>query len=99
MTPPITLAMIEAEHRLLTRLQELGARLDAGEDHLWTEYLSIITTINVLVPAERRPWVTTKEMATKLGVAPKTVRRLGTDGKLEHVRFGARGTGAIRWKA
>jgi excisionase family DNA binding protein len=95
---PVALALAEAERRLLARCQELGQRLDAGED-CWADYIATISGINALVPAERRPLPTTKEMAERLNVTPKTIRRWGRAGKLEHERHGKRGTGAIRWKA
>jgi excisionase family DNA binding protein len=55
----------------------------------------------VSVPAERRPLATTREMAARLGVTPKTLRKLGKAGKLtaEAVRLGNRGRGAIRWRS
>jgi hypothetical protein len=95
---PAGLALLEAERRLLARVRALGQRLDAGED-CWREYAEAVGTLNALVPAERRPLETTKQMAERLQVSPKTVRRLGKAGKLEDVRLGKRGTGAIRWRA
>jgi excisionase family DNA binding protein len=95
---PAALALIEAERRLLARCQALGQRLDAGED-CWAEYTPAVVALNALVPSERRPLTTTREMAERLNVSPKTVRKLGKTGKLEAVRLGKRGTGAIRWRA
>jgi excisionase family DNA binding protein len=95
---PAALALAEAERRLLARCQALGQRLDAGED-VWGEYTTAVAALNALVPAERRPLATTREMAEKFGVTPRTIRKLGKRGKLDAVRLGARGTGAIRWRA
>ena len=95
---PAALALAEAERRLLARCQALGQRLDAGED-VWGAYIAAVNAITTLVPPERRPLATTREMAERLGVAPKTVRKLGRAGKLEAVRLGKRGSGAIRWRA
>ena len=95
---PAALALAEAERRLLARGQELGERIDAGEN-IWTEYIAVVTALNALVPAERRPLETTKAMAQRLNVSPRTVRKLGKAGKLEAVRLGKRGTGAIRWRS
>jgi excisionase family DNA binding protein len=95
---PTALVLAEAERRLLARCQELGQRLDAGED-VWSTYVSTVSTLNALVPVERRPLATTAEMAQRLNVTPRTIRRLGKAGKLEAVRFGKRGTGAIRWRS
>jgi excisionase family DNA binding protein len=84
---------------MLARCCALAARLDAGDETAWSDYIATITVINALVPAERRPLATTKEMAERLNVTPKTIRRWGRAGKLQHERHGARGTGAIRWRA
>jgi excisionase family DNA binding protein len=96
-TPPV-LALAEAERRLLERCRELCQRLDARED-VWSEYIATVTTIVALIPPERRGLLTTAEMAERLQVTPKTVRRLGKAGKLDPVRLGARGRSAIRWRA
>jgi excisionase family DNA binding protein len=95
---PAVLALAEAERRLVARCQELGRRLDAGED-VWVQYTPAVTLLNALVPAERRPLVTTQEMAKRLNVTPRTVRKLGKAGKLEGLRLGKRGTAAIRWRS
>jgi hypothetical protein len=55
---PASLALAEAERRLLARCQELGRHLDAGED-VWGEYVSAVSALSALVPAERRPLPTT----------------------------------------
>jgi excisionase family DNA binding protein len=95
---PAALALVEAERRLLARCQALAARLDGGED-VWSEYVAAVDALNALVPAERRPLATTKEIAERLNVSPRTVRKLGKAGKLEAVRLGKRGPGAIRWRS
>jgi excisionase family DNA binding protein len=95
---PSALALAEAERRLLARCRELGQRLDAGDD-VWREYTDVVAALNALVPAERRPLATTKEMAEQLHVSPRMVRKLGKVGRLEAVRLGKRGTGAIRWRS
>jgi len=95
---PAALALADAERRLVARCQVLTQQLDAGED-VWAAYTAAVRALNALVPAERRPLETTREMATRLNVSPRTVRKLGRAGKLEAVRLGKRGTGAIRWRA
>ena len=94
---PAALALADAERRLVARVQALAERLEAGED-VWSAYVDAVTALNTLVPAERRPLMKTKELAARLGLTPKTVRRLGKAGKLEGERYGKRGTGAIRWR-
>ena len=95
---PAALALAHAERRLVARCQVLAERIDSGED-VWSEYAAAVIALNHLSPAERRPLVTTKEMAERLSVTPKTVRKLGRAGKLEGERYGKRGTGAIRWRS
>jgi excisionase family DNA binding protein len=95
---PAALTLAEAEQRLLARCQKLGQRLDAGED-VWGDYIATIAALAAIIPPERRGFMTTAEMAERLNVSPKTVRKLGKTGKLETVRLGKRGTGAIRWRS
>ena len=95
---PTALALAEAERRLLARCQELGERVDARDDAAWGEYLGTVSVLNALIPRERRALMTTQEMASRLNISPRTVRKLGKVGKLEAVRLGKRGPGAIRWK-
>jgi hypothetical protein len=96
---PAALALIEAERRLLGRVQALAARLDAADDTAWPEYLATTTALRALIPEERRGLATTREMAEKFGLSPKTIRKLGREKKLESIRLGARGRGAIRWRS
>jgi hypothetical protein len=95
---PAALALAEAERRLVARVQQLGAQLDAGEDR-WREYVEAVAALARLLPPERQALLTTRAMAEKLDISPRTVRKLGRAGKLEGVRLGKRGTGAIRWRA
>jgi excisionase family DNA binding protein len=97
--PPAALLLTQAERRFIERAQSLGTRLDAGDEAAWPDYIAVVVAMKQLVGVEREPLMTTKTMAEKLGVTPKTVRRLGKAGKLEAVRLGKRGTGAIRWRA
>src|SRR5262245_23541028 len=94
-------ALANAERRVLARLETLADRLDRGDETAWPDFLATLTVLHSIVPEERRPLLTTKELAGRLGLAPKTVRRLGKRGDLGAVmeRFGKRGTGAIRWRA
>ncbi|PYN83015.1 MAG: hypothetical protein DMD96_03840 [Candidatus Rokuibacteriota bacterium] len=101
-TPPLALLFAEAEKRLIERVSGLGARLDAGENLLWSEYCQALETLKRLVGEAREPLLTTKQLSEKLALTPRTIRRLSKTKKLqnvEEVRLGARGTGAIRWRA
>jgi excisionase family DNA binding protein len=92
-------ALADAERRVLARLAQLTERLDSGDESAWSDFLPTVRTLRALVPEERRPLATTKEMAARFNVTPKTIRKLGARGKLEAVRLGKAGTGAIRWRA
>ncbi len=89
--PPVALVLADAERRLLARLQELGARLDRGDD-VWADFIQTVATLRTLVPPEREE---------RFNISPRTARRLGRTGKLglEAVRLGPkRGSAAIRWR-
>ena len=100
-TSPAALLLAQGELRLRAYVDELAQRLDAGDVSAWPSYLPALTALAKLVPEERRPLATTKQMAEKLGVTPRTVRRWSKNGKVpnERVQLGKRGTGAIRWRA
>ena len=70
---PAALVLAEAERRITERAHELQARLDAGED-VWSAYLPVVSTLHALVPRERRDFATTKQMAERLQLTPKTIR-------------------------
>jgi excisionase family DNA binding protein len=95
---PAALALAQAERRLLARCHALGQRVDAGED-VWDQYVTAVAALTALVPPERRPLITTGEMAQRLKVLTRTVRKLGKNGTLEALRLGKRGRGAIRWRS
>lgn len=99
---PAALTLADAERRLVARCLTLAERLDAGEESAWPEYTTTVAALTALTPAERRPLETTKELAARLNVTPRTARKLSKDGKLhqaEAVRLGKRGTAAIRWRS
>jgi excisionase family DNA binding protein len=97
---PADLALADAQRRLLARVKALAERLDDHDDAAaaWAAYATAVTALRALVPPERQAFLSTAEMAKSLNLAPKTIRKLGRDGKLDGVRFGKRGTGAIRWR-
>jgi hypothetical protein len=97
---PLALVLAQAEKRLTERVIALGERLDSGED-VWSSYVPTVDVLVRLIGDERRPLLTTKGLAEKLQLSPRTVRRLAKRGQLnaEPVRLGARGRSAIRWRA
>jgi hypothetical protein len=43
--------------------------------------------------------LTTRQMAARLQLSPRTLLRRAKAGKAEPIRFGERGRGAVRWAA
>ena len=83
----LTVALARATPRLVARLAELEARLAADDASAWPEYLETLSTLTRLVsasaPGSTGELLTTRQMATKLGLSAKTL--------LKH-----KATGAIR---
>lgn len=98
---PLTLALQRAQGQLLARLAELEARLAAGDEAAWAPYLATATALATigpaLAPGAGGQLLTTQELAERLQLSPRTVRRRAKAGQLEPVRLGKRGRGALRW--
>lgn len=101
MTPP-ALVLLRAQAKLVERVEQLGARLDAGED-VWAHYVQAALALAALAPATtpeaRGILLTTEQLAERMQVSPKTVLRRAKRGELKPVRHGERGRGALRWPA
>jgi hypothetical protein len=85
------------------RLLELEGRL-AADATAWPDYLATLNTLVCvlaqLAPGASGSLLTTKEMAERLHVAPKTVLAMKKRGQLRPAReLGKRGRAAIRWRA
>jgi hypothetical protein len=84
---------------LAARLAVLEAQLDAGEEAAWPAYLELLRTLStllpVLSPAQHR-LLTTAQLAARLGISPKTLRKRRALGlarpALQHGRL-------LRWRA
>jgi hypothetical protein len=81
-------ALDRCRRRLVARLEELGARLDGGDDSAWPAYLATGTALAELrgnqagdgaVPPSA-PLLTTAELAAQNRRTPKTIRRLARRG-------------------
>jgi hypothetical protein len=98
----LRLVLEHAQHRLAARLAQVEARIAAGDEGAWPEYrelaVAIATVATQVVPGVRGELLTTKQLAERLQVAPKTILRRAKRGELAGVvRFGARGRGALRF--
>ncbi len=87
MTPAVFVALGKAEPLLLKRLGQLQERLQAGEEGAWTEFLGVVQALIALSQAARPenggPMLTTQEMASRLGVAAKTLLRHKARGRIQ----------------
>lgn len=98
------LALTSARRRLEDRVEQLEKRLD-GDNAAWAEYLDAIRTLAALVRASGasapgEPLLTTRQLAERLQVSEKTVRKLKRQGRLTPVQqFAKRGPAANRWAA
>jgi hypothetical protein len=85
------------------RLTALEDRLQQDDATVWPDYLAAVSAYTAVVaqlaPDRFGVYLTTKEMAEKLNVTPRTLlkrRRKGT--VTAAVTLGKRGRSAIRWR-
>lgn len=85
MTPAVTLALRRAVVRLVEHLRELEPRLDAGED-CWTAYETAAVALAQLeatmAPGAVGRLLTSRELADKMGISTRTLRRHKAAGRL-----------------
>ncbi len=79
-------ALQKAEPLLVKRLGQLQDRLRAGDEAAWPEFLGVLNTLASLLsnlrPEAGGPMLTTAEMASRLGVKPKTLLKHRAEGKI-----------------
>jgi excisionase family DNA binding protein len=97
------LALERAQLRLVERLDKLEELLAVGDEAAWAPYCEAAAAL-AAVAAQAAPGVngqllTTAELAARLRISPRTIRRKVKTGELTPVRLGARGRGAVRWSA
>lgn len=95
-------ALDRAARNLEARLAELEKRLADGAG--WFEYAAVAASLATvraqLTPEASGRLLTTRELADRMGVSPKTVLRRKAKGQLRPaVQLGERGRAAIRWRA
>jgi hypothetical protein len=87
MRPDTLLTLQRAEPLLVTRLGTLQARLQAGDEAAWPEFLAVLQALTTVLPNLRPEaggsLLTTAEMAARLGVTPKTLLRHRGEGKIQ----------------
>lgn len=100
---PARLALVEAEARLVERLRQLGVKLAAGDESVWCSYCEAAAALAAIAPATipgaSGELISTRAMAERMGVAPKTLLRRAKAGQADPIRLGKRGRAAYRWAA
>jgi AraC-like DNA-binding protein len=101
---PSQLALARAEQRLVERLEHLEKQLGAGDESVsWIEYGQLAAALAAIVPAMMPgglgELISTKQLAERVGLSPKTVLRRMKQQGVEPIRFAKRGPGALRWRA
>jgi excisionase family DNA binding protein len=94
-------ALLRVSARLVDRLGRLEQRLDAGDERAWRPYMdaarALAAVVPLTTPEARGALLTTQQLADRLQVSTRTVRRRAKRGELEPVRLGERGRAALRW--
>jgi len=95
-----TIAILRRAGRFLVeRIAELEERIQGGDEGAWRLYCEAIRALTAveecLIPGEHGEYLTTAEMAQRLGIAPKTLLRHKAAGTVKPAL--QRGK-LIRWK-
>jgi len=85
------------------RLAELEERVRQGDEGAWRDFLAALNTYTAvlaqLAPESHGGLLSTKEMAERLGIAPKTLLKRKARGEIKPaLQLGRRGRAAIRWR-
>ena len=94
---PARVALLIAERRLVERVHQL----DETGQGCSVEFVTVAQALALVVGQLRDPTelLTTKAMAERLSIAPKTLRRKAKAGEIAApVRLAKRGTAALRWR-
>jgi len=89
---------------LVDRLRELETRVDAGDEAAWAAYCAAAATLAAIVPqampGANGQLLSTREMAERLNISPKTLLRRKKDRQITPaLQLGKRGRASLRWKA
>jgi hypothetical protein len=93
-------ALLDRARALLTaRVSELETRVRQGDETAWPAYLAAVSALSALVtdaaPGRHGELLSTRQMAERLGIAPKTLLRRKARGD---VRPAMQAGKLIRWK-
>lgn len=88
---------------LLDRLEDLERRLPGDDEATWIAYLETAKALAVilptLTPGRNGELLSTREMAERIGISPKTLLRRKANGTIRPALvMGKRGRAAIRWR-
>ena len=96
---PARMALLIAERRLIERVHQL----DETEQECSREFVDVAQALALVVGQLRSDpteMLTTREMAERLHVAPKTLRAKAKAGTIPSpLRLAKRGSSALRWRA
>ena len=93
------------EPLLVGRLRSVVQRLQAGDEAAWSDFLETVKALSALLPilqpGANGGLLSTREMASQLGVTPKSLLRLKSKGRirpaLETAGHDGKGRRLIRW--
>jgi hypothetical protein len=85
------------------RLVQLEERVRQGDEGAWGDFIAALNTYTAvlaqLAPERHGGLLSTKEMAERLGIAPKTLLRRKARGEIRPaLQLGQRGRAALRWR-
>ena len=102
---PAQLALHRFQAYAVERMEQLHASLTDADEHTRSahsdEYVRLARALACVLPAlaaeNGGPLLSTKEMAARLNVSPKTLLRRRARGEISAVQLAKRGPGALRW--
>lgn len=99
----VQVALLQAQGRLIERLERLAPRVAADEEGCWSAYCEAASALAaiapVIAPGAGGQMLTTEQLAERLQISPKTLLRRAKKGQVQPLRLAARGRGALRWPA
>lgn len=96
-----TAVFARAERLLMDYLEQLVVRAEQGDDGARAELAAVVSALATLAPQlTSGRLLTTRELAERYGVHPRTILRKRKAGKITPaLQLGNRGRAALRWQA